>query len=318
MTDARFLIEWAGPSTTIQDRGRPGFLRYGVSASGPMDRTGMAAAAALAGVADPAAIEIGLGGLRLMCEHGEAGFAIAGGAFSVMLDGRSLGSATVGRIAAGSRLSIAPGAWGCWTYLVFAGALDARRWLGSRSTHAPSGLGGGVLRSGARLTVAIGADGPPAFGDASWPARHPGPDRFRLVMGPQETAFAPAARQALLSAPFTISRRFDRMGVGLEGPPLTIARTLDMPSEPILRGSIQAPGDGEPVVLMADHQPTGGYPKIATLIGADQDAFAQRRPGEKVRFMSVTAEEAVAIARGMPDRVSLAGRWSAPPPRQDR
>lgn len=257
----------------------------------------MAIAAKLVGQAEPAAIEIGPGGLRVACERGDAVFAVAGGAFSVTLDGRSLGSWTVARMSAGSRLAIAPGAWGCWAYLVFAGQIVAPRWLGSQATHAPSGLGGGILKSGARLEITGGAQEPPALGDASWPAKHPEPDRYRVVMGPQEDAFTAAARAALTTATFRISSRFDRMGVGLVGPPLEIARELDMPSEPILRGSIQVPGSGDPVVLMADHQPSGGYPKIATLIGADQDSFAQLRPGEAVRFAAVTADEAVAIAR---------------------
>lgn len=296
MSRAEFLVEWAGPSTTIQDRGRPGFLRYGVPASGPMDRRGMAAAMALAGVDDAAAIEVGLGGLRLTCERGEAAFALAGGAFSVSLDGRPLGAWTVGRMTAGSRLAITPGVWGCWTYLVFAGALAARRWLGSRATHAPSGLGGGMVTSGARLVVDAGG-GRVQTGDAAWPAVHPRPDRYRLVLGPQDQLFTPSALEALLTAPFTVSRRFDRMGIALEGRRLDIAGSLDMPSEPIVRGAIQVPGQGDPVVLMADHQPTGGYPKIATLIGADQDSFAQLRPGDIARFAAVSAEEAVAAAR---------------------
>jgi allophanate hydrolase len=197
---------------------------------------------------------------------------------------------------AGSRLAITPGAWGCWSYLVFAGALEARRWLGSRATHAPSGLGGGIVTSGARLVV--DADrGQAQPGDAAWPAVHPRPDRYRLVLGPQDQVFTPWAREALLTAPFTVSRRFDRMGITLEGPRLEIAGPLDMPSEPIMRRAIQVPGQCDPVVLMADHQPTGGYPKNPTLIGADQDSFAQLRPGDIVQFRAVGADEAVAAAR---------------------
>ena len=119
----------------------------------------------------------------------------------------------------------------------------------------------------------------------------------RLVVGPQERYFALDSLDNLVSRPYRLSNDFDRMGVRLEGTKLSIGSALDMPSEGILRGAVQVPGSGDPIVLLADHQTTGGYPKIATVISADLDRFVQLRPGQIVQFRAVTAEQAVASLR---------------------
>jgi allophanate hydrolase len=118
-----------------------------------------------------------------------------------------------------------------------------------------------------------------------------------LVIGPQERFFSDETLQRLFEETWFLSAAMDRMGVRLEGPRLPIAEQLDMLSEGLLRGSVQIPGGGDPLVLMADHQTTGGYPRIATMISADQDSFAQLRPRRPVRFRAVTVEHAVARAR---------------------
>jgi allophanate hydrolase len=116
-------------------------------------------------------------------------------------------------------------------------------------------------------------------------------------MGPQERFFGAEARAAFLGDVFRVTDAGDRMGVRLRGPKLMPEEALSIPSEPILRGSVQVAGDGVPAVLMADHGTTGGYPKIATVIGADQDGFAQLRPRDAVVFRAVTPEAAVGAAR---------------------
>ena len=139
----------------------------------------------------------------------------------------------------------------------------------------------------------------------------------RVVLGPQERFFAPEAVEALLTEAFALTGEYDRMGVRLRGPRLAVAGALDMPSEALPRGAVQVPGHGDPIVLLADHQTTGGYPKIAVLASADQDGFAQLRSHDRVTFQAVSAEQAIAAAvwrRGAILRYleAIAGRSRAP------
>jgi biotin-dependent carboxylase-like uncharacterized protein len=280
----------AGPQVTIQDEGRPGLMRFGIPRSGPMDRGAFAIACAAAG--GNAAIEVSRGGLVLDCVAGEAGFALAGGGFILRHAGQRYGSWTRGTIRAGERLEIWPGFWGSWCYLGFA-EIGVTGWMGALATHAPSGMGAGALRTGGKLRVA-GVARSGALVCPVWARpRH----RLRVVMGPQERFFAPEIRDAFLAGVYRVTDASDRMGVRLRGPLIAPDAALSIPSEPILRGSVQVSGDGTATVLMADHQTTGGYPKIATVVGADLDGFAQLRPSDAVVFRSVTPEAAVGAAR---------------------
>jgi biotin-dependent carboxylase-like uncharacterized protein len=298
VTRAAFVVDHAGPLTSFQDQGRPGYMRYGIPASGPMDRTAFAIAnAALGNEAGAAAIETTIGGLALLCVEGAVTVATAGGGFRLSVDGREAGSWTALTVRAGSRLEIRPGHWGSWTYLAFAGRLVVPAWLGSSATHTISGLGGGRLSKGRRIEIAEAEIRPERTGDipSAVPAR-PRPE-VRVVLGPQDRFFAPVTIERLLTQPFALTTEYDRMGVRLKGPPLPIAASLDMPSEALVRGSVQVPGHGDPIVLLADHQTTGGYPKIATVASVDQDMFAQLRSRQTVTFRSISAEQAVAAAR---------------------
>jgi allophanate hydrolase len=165
--------------------------------------------------------------------------------------------------------------------------------MGALATHAPSGLGSGTLRVGQELRVG-GAAREGALACPVWARPR---NRIRVVMGPQERFFAPEVQAAFLTDVFRVTDAGDRMGVRLRGPKLVPEGALSIPSEPILRGSVQVAGDGVATVLMADHQTTGGYPKIATVIGADLDGFAQLRPRDAVVFQAVTPEAAVGAAR---------------------
>jgi len=120
---------------------------------------------------------------------------------------------------------------------------------------------------------------------------------IRAVVGPQDRYFEADTLAALFSSTFTISADYDRMGMRLSGCTLPIAAALDMPSEPILRGSLQVPGHGDPICLLADHHTAGGYPKIATVISADLDSLSQHRTGQHITFESLTSAEAVQAAR---------------------
>lgn len=293
MTLVRLAVEAAGPLTTLQDAGRAGLMRFGVPASGPVDRLAFAAAhAALGNPPGGTAVELSLGGIALRCLEGEVGFALTGGDFAARVDGAALGPSTTGVLRAGERLAVRDGAIGNWAILAFAGDLAAPRWLGSSATHALASLGGGTVRAGDVLTIEAR---PPAQARVlPLPPADAGP--VRIVPGPQERWFAPDALATLLGFGFTAGAAFDRMGLVLGGPPLP-PRSLDMLSSPLVRGALQANGAGVLTLLLADHQSTGGYPRLATVIGADVDRLAQARAGAAVRFVAVTAAEAVAAAR---------------------
>lgn len=296
MAEAVLAIAFAGPHVSVQDAGRPGLMRFGVPASGPLDRQAFAAAnLALGNPADAPAIEVSLGGLVLTCQSGAVGFAVAGGGFVVEHGAARRGAWSFATLRAGERLAIRPGRWGSWCYLAFAGALQSPLWLGHAATHALSGLGGGKLAAGQLWTVAetrearAGAFPCPVF---ARPRHDP-----RVTIGPQDRFFAPETIDTFLHAPWRMTEASDRMGVRLAGPGIAPEAALDMLSEPILRGSVQVAGDGVPSVLLADHQTTGGYPKIATVLDCDLDAMVQLRPRDLLRFTAVSPAKAVEIAR---------------------
>jgi allophanate hydrolase len=298
MSEAVFSVSAVGPHVSIQDAGRVGFMRFGVPASGPMDRISFTAAnTALGNAGDLPCIEVSLASLALECLAGAVTFAVAGGGFVVEHAGRRTGSWTIATIRAGERLAIRPGPWGSWTYLAFAGRLIAERWLGSASTHALSGLGGGRLASGQRLTILEAEVREEREGDIPCPVTARPRSELHVVLGPQERFFSPESIAAFLTGPYRLTDSYDRMGVRLHGPAVAPHGPLDMPSEPIMRGSVQVAGDGVPTLLLADHQTTGGYPKIATVVDADLDAFVQLRARDPVAFRAITPEQAVERAR---------------------
>ena len=198
MQRATLTVVNAGPLVTVQDAGRPGLMRFGIPASGPMDRGAFTIAnAALANAGMAPAIEISLGGLDLVCEEGAVTVAVAGGGFTVQLDRLTLPSWVVFTLRAGQRLNVRPGPWGSWTYLAFAGQLQARRWLGSMSTHTTSGFGGSRLVAGQTIQIGdaetrAGREGPIACPVWARPRHH-----IRVVLGPQERFFPRGAIEQL-------------------------------------------------------------------------------------------------------------------------
>ncbi|PLL11390.1 allophanate hydrolase [Tabrizicola sp. TH137] len=296
MTRAVLRVTAAGPLCSVQDGGRAGFLRFGVPASGAMDRAALALANH--GLGNPpgaAAVEVSLGGLTLEVEEGALSIAIAGGGFLLDRGSTRLGSWQVVTLREGDRLAVRRGPWGAWSVMAFAGRLIAPDWLGSRATHALSGLGGGAVTKGQRLVVEDSRLLPERpIACPVW-ARPRG--EVAVVIGPQDRFFGSDRIDLLLGTTFHLTDAYDRMGVRLRGPSLAPQSALAIPSEPVLRGSIQVAGDGVPVVLLADHQTTGGYPKIATLVGSELDGFAQLRPHAAVAFRAVSPEQAVGMAR---------------------
>ncbi|WP_062225731.1 5-oxoprolinase subunit C family protein [Aureimonas frigidaquae] len=300
MSTATLLIEAAGPFTSLQDGGRPGLARFGVPRSGPVDRQAAAIANAAAGNGDMATtLEISRGGLRILCLDGTLAFAVAGGGFTVELLGGHMPSWCRGTLKAGERLTVLGNPWwGNWTYLALGGDTACTSWLGSTATHAPSGLGGGRLLPGMELRVEqAGRDDPLPVSTVPCPVDARPLARVRAVRGPQDGCFTADALATFFGSAFRTTATFDRMGMRLAGPSLALATDLALPSAPILAGSVQVAGDGVPTVLSADHQTTGGYPRIATVIGPDLMRLAQLSPNRPVRFVEVAPDEAVAAAR---------------------
>ena len=297
MSDVEFSISFAGPLVTFQDIGRPGNMRYGVSASGPMDIVSFEAANAVLGnETKQTAIEISLGGLILQCHEGSITLAITGGDFLIEYQGQKISSWTVLTIQKGERLSVRAGKSGSWAYLAFSGKLNVKDWLNSSSTHSTSGFGGGVLKTGQKFTLT----------DASNQANRIGPilkpnlntnDLIHAVLGPQDQYFMNTAIKIFSDSIFKVSDNYDRMGMQLTGPKLELKSALSIPSEPVVKGSIQVSGDGIPTILLADHQTTGGYPKIATVISSDINRLVQLRSNQSVEFILINSNEALQKTR---------------------
>jgi biotin-dependent carboxylase-like uncharacterized protein len=263
-----------------------------------MDRKALASAnVALGNAAGAPCIEVSRGGLTLDCLSGRVTLAAAGGGFILDIDGARQGSWTVFTIMAGQQLTIRPGPWGSWTCLAFAGRLDAPVWLGSQSTHAQSGLGGGRVVTGQEIRIDDAETRDDRTGDIACPVwARPG-HVLHAVPGPQDRFFAPETMQALTTSIYHLTDAYDRMGVRLKGPDLAPQGALSIPSQAIVRGSVQVAGDGVPTVLLSDHQTTGGYPKIATVLADDLDGFVQLRPHDAVRFQIIGPDQAIRIAR---------------------
>ncbi|MEQ1769589.1 MAG: biotin-dependent carboxyltransferase family protein [Devosia sp.] len=283
-------IENAGPMATLQDTGRPGMLSHGISASGPMDRAAYVEAGALLGIAGATSIECAAGRFSLTVDAPVA-FAAAGGAFHATCNGSETAWPCQLSLSAGDRIEITPGSAGNYFYLRFNRELDVPIVLGSRSTNLAVGLGGigRALRGGDHLS----------FGGAGSPqpsplplSRQDGP--IRVVWGLHADVLPRETLEGFSRSGFVVSPRLDRMGVRLTDSHGVFAglSSLSLVSDAIVPGDIQVLGDGTPIVLMRDHQPTGGYPRIATIVSADFDRFAQIRPGTEVRFQPVTLEHA--------------------------
>ncbi len=293
MTGLRVIF--AGPGATVQDAGRHGFLRYGVTPAGPMDWISQSTANRLAGNPDGVAgMEFGPGGIEVEAVDGPLRVGLCAPGFLSMRGATPLPTRMALTLSPGQRLAIRAGKSHVWGYLAVAGGLELPPVMGSLATHLRSGIGPmGALAAGDLLPCAAGPEtGAMALPDPPAPGHV-----MRFVPGPQAEAFTDAGFAAFCDGIYEVSPRSDRMGYRLTGPLIAHAKGHDIVSDGIAMGAIQVPGDGQPIVLMADRQPTGGYPKIGTVIRADLPALAQSRPGTALRFTPVSVEEAVAALR---------------------
>jgi biotin-dependent carboxylase-like uncharacterized protein len=294
------LVKACGPRTSLQDAGRIGVQRYGVSNSGAMDRLALAAANVLVGNGPgAAAIELMLLGGSFVIEGGPVRVAVAGAPCAVTLDGQPVPHSRTLAARPGQTVTIGPMQAGVYAYLAVAGGFDVPPQLGSLSLHQRAALGGFKGRTfepGDRIPLRLAE--PP---EAPLLALEPLPlDRdapIRVVLGPQDDHFTEAGIRTFLSAAYGVSQEADRMGYRLTGPKVEHSQGFNIVSDGIVTGSVQVPGSGEPIIMMADRQTTGGYPKIATVISADLRLVAQRRPGDRIRFEAIEMAEAQRAAR---------------------
>lgn len=304
-----------GLAVTVQDFGRRGYRSLGVPLSGALDPFLLAAANALLGNApDAAALEVVLGGPTLKAVSGPLRVAL-GGALEAKVIGARGNVLTVpawhtATLFAGDTIQIG-GVAGGVAYVAVSGGVRVPEQLGSRSTYLRAGLGGvdgRALQRGDRLPCARpGGDPWLESRQPEAPGRAGGP--IRVILGPQDDHFTAAALADFLARPYRVSRDFDRMGMRLEGPPLAHSeRGAEIASDGVTPGAIQVPANGLPIVLLADCQTSGGYPKIATVIRADLGRLAHLRPGDEIRFARVDHAAAAAALRS--DTAALA-RWIA-------
>ncbi len=291
-----------GLLTTVQDLGRPGLGRFGVTTGGAVDRAALILGNRLVGNPPGAAgLEITLTGPRLRFAEATV-VAVTGADLGAALDGTPIPRWEPTLVAAGGEIAFSGGnGRGVRAYLCIAGGIDVPSVLGSRSADL-TGRFGGVEGRALQVGDALPLGRPAAPADdlvrrrlAAAPPAHEAHVALRCTLGPQEDRFTREGMEAFLGAGFTASTKADRMGVRLTGPVVALSRGADMLSEGIAPGAIQLPGDGQPIALLTPRHTVGGYPKIATVIGPDLDKLAQVRPGNTVAFAPVDA----AVAREM-------------------
>ena len=302
MSTPTLEIKTPGIHTTVQDRGRYGYQRFGVPVSGAMDEFALRAANLLVGNDQGAAcLEMtALGpGIKVLAD---TWIAVTGGDLSPKLNGDLIPRWQTVEVPAGGVLSFDEMRDGMRAYLAVAGGIDVPVVMGSRSTYISAGIGGlegRALKAGDFLhTLPVDAEPVTRRLPAGYEAPTYGEHHvIRVVFGPQHRAFSPESLGTFMTSKWIISMDSDRMGYRLEGPPIEHAAGPDIVSDGNPPGAIQVPGDGVPMVLLADRGTTGGYTKIATVITADLGRLAQAVPGQSLTFRSVTIEEAHEVLR---------------------
>ena len=273
----------AGPLSTVQDRGRPGWAHLGVPRSGALDRPAADLANRLVGNDGSAAVlETTLGGITLTASDAVT-IAVTGAECAVVVAGRAVASAEPVRVPAGAMVQLGRATRGVRSYLAVAGGVVVEPVLGSRSTDTLAYVGPGVLRDGDVLPVGEPA-GTPAGVDVGATRPFPRPAVLRLHPGPRDDWFDGAALTTLTGTPYAVSGDSNRVGLRLEGEALTRGRDGELPSEGLVLGAVQVPPAGQPLVFLHDHPTTGGYPVIGVVDPDDLWQCAQLRPGEQVRF----------------------------------
>ncbi|GAA5106548.1 biotin-dependent carboxyltransferase family protein [Nocardia iowensis] len=285
------VIEQVGPLATVQDLGRPGWFGSGVGPAGAADRSSFRLANRLVGNPEEyAGLEVLLGGLVLRADT-HVTVAVTGAPAPAVVDATPVGHASVLELEAGQVLRLGLATVGLRSYLAVRGGIAVPPVLGSRSRDTLSGIGPVPLGPGDTLPIGPAPNTIPVIDFA--PVADPPADivTIRAVLGPRDDWFTDPT--ALFEGAWVMSTDTDRVGARLdrrEGPPLERTVERELPTEGMALGSIQVPPSGQPVVFLADHPITGGYPVVAVVLDADVDAVAQARPGQPVRFRPVRAD----------------------------
>lgn len=296
----------AGPLVSIQDAGRFGALGFGIAASGPMDQGAFAKAGQLVGAAGSSALESAGGRLVFALDGGPVMAGFSGGEFTLKINDEIRQWNHAYDLQAGDVVEITPGDAGIYAYVRFSMEMDVPKVVGSCATNTIArlgGLNGGLLAIGDKIElvpvpVPVQHVKAPQSGIVSnMPDQDDAPIRF--IWGIHADLFTPEVRQNFVSGQFVVSPHLDRMGVRLSDPDAVFCRhkILSLVSDAVVPGDMQILGDGSAIVLMRDHQPTGGYPRIATLITPDLNRFAQLRPGTSLRFLPVSVDHARQILK---------------------
>ncbi|QDR82343.1 biotin-dependent carboxyltransferase family protein [Sporomusa termitida] len=308
-----------GLLTTVQDLGRYGYQRYGVIVSGAMDACSLRVANLLVGNDETeAGLEITLLGPVLRFE-GDMLAAVTGGDLSPTIGDTPVPLGRPVYIKQGSVLKFGRCRSGCRAYLAVAGGYQVAGVMGSKSTYLRAGIGGyqgRALQTGDVLAVnpppplalpisrqlsCRAAPGPVGYPPWYAGGERQGPDAepvtVRVMRGSQFEEFTAESKAELRDSVFTVTPQSDRMGYRLAGPPLLLKEPLEMVSEAVALGTIQVPPDGKPIILLADRQTTGGYPKIGQVAQVDIARIAQIKPGGQIRFREITVHEAARLYR---------------------
>jgi biotin-dependent carboxylase-like uncharacterized protein len=289
-------VRQPGLLTTVQDPGRGGLAHLGVPGAGAADRRAFALANRLVGnPPEAAALEVTLAGPEL--EFGEAAVvALTGGRAAADLDGRPAPMDVAFPVQAGQVLRVGRLTTGLRAYLAVRGGIDVAPVLGSRSTDTLAPVGPPKLEDGGSLDVGDQTAGNPWPQVAPTPPIDPEPI-LRAVRGPRDDVFSRRALQTLIGEAWTVTSKSDRTGVRLDGPALERRRKAELKSEGMVEGSLQVPPDGHPILFLANHPTTGGYPVIAVVVGHDLPLAAQARPGSRLRFRLLSLQAARAARR---------------------
>ena len=289
---AQVEVVRAGPMATVQDLGRPGLAHLGVGASGAADPGSLRLANRLVGNPESAAgIEATLGGLAVRFTRSVRA-AVTGAPCAVRVGERPAGAGVALQVPAGDLLELGRPETGLRSYLAVDGGFAVPAVLGSRSTDTLAGLGPDQLADGVRLPLGepVPAAAPGSLGHAGEvldvaPQRAmPDAVSVRILLGPRQHWFTDAALEALCSQPYTVSADCNRIGMRLDGPTLERRVPGELKSEGTVLGALQVPPSGRPILFLADHPVTGGYPVVAVVAGDDVAVAAQLRPGAEVRF----------------------------------
>ncbi|MFD4791251.1 biotin-dependent carboxyltransferase family protein [Streptomyces sp. NPDC058459] len=286
MTDRALVVVRAGALTTVQDRGRPGHAHLGVPRSGALDPPAAALVNRLAGNSpDAAVLETTLDGCAVSARSAVT-VAVGGAPCPVTVGGRPAPWGAPVRVAAGQVLEVGAAVAGVRSYVAFGGGVAVEPVLGSRATDLLSGLGPPPLADG--MVLPLGRPAAPLARLDSAPQPAPPAELvLRITLGPREDWFTPQALSDLTTRPYRVSPASNRIGLRTEGVPLERARSGELPSEGMVSGAIQVPPDGLPLIFLADHPTTGGYPVPAVVHPADLAGAAQARPGITLRFVLV-------------------------------